>query len=101
MPRLPPGTTFVLGTGTHKYTARIPQANGRIRSVHFGHRDYEHYRDRVPASLGGQLWASRNHLDPVRRRNYRRRHEGILTQAGTPAIDVPYSAAWFSYHYLW
>lgn len=100
MPRLPKGTTFAMGRGHHKYTAVVPLQGG-TRRVHFGHRDYEHYKDRVPASMGGGRWSRKDHLDPQRRRNYRARHEGVRTSRGRRAIDVPYSPAWFSYHYLW
>lgn len=88
---------FVLGPGRYKYTAVLK--NGR--RVNFGARNYEHYKDTVPVSLGGGRWSHKNHNDSTRRANYRKRHEGIITKNGTPAFKVKLSPSWFSYHYLW
>lgn len=99
---LPPGTTFEIPLrGFKKYVARIPDAQtGRVVRVGFGDRRYEHYKDAVPVSLGGGRWAHRDHLDLHRRKLYRGRAAG---QRCGPrrCVDIPYSPAWFSYHYLW
>lgn len=94
---LPRGTRFVRGPGKYKYTAILP--NGK--RVNFGHRDYQHYRDSVPRSMGGGLWSSKNHGDSSRRANYRKRHSGVRTRSGERAYLKKYSPSWFSYHYLW
>lgn len=100
-PALPKGITFhVPPTGTKKYTATF-SSGGTIRRVSFGHRDYEHFRDAVPASLGGQRWKHKNHLDPARRKNYRQRHGALMCSDGRPCIAKRYSPAWFSYYFLW
>lgn len=65
-PALPKGTRFTYGPGNKKYTAILPSG----KKVSFGHRDYEHYKDSVPKSLGGGLWTKKNHLDKQRRANY-------------------------------
>lgn len=88
---------FVLGPGRYKYTAILKDG----RRVNFGHRDYQHYRDSVPKNKGGGRWSHKNHLDVVRRANYRKRHGGVLNKAGQPAYKVPLTPAWFSYYYLW
>ena len=79
------------GTYPHKYKVTLPDG----RTVSFGHQDYEQYKDRTPLKLYTA------HLDLARRRNYERRHRGILTKDGRRAVDVKYSPAWFSLRYLW
>lgn len=96
-PALPRGTRFVPGPGRYKYTAVLPSG----KRVHFGHRQYQHYRDAVPRSMGGGRYARLNHVDKARRRNYRARHAGVRTKSGRRAYTVRYSPSWFSYHFLW
>jgi hypothetical protein len=88
---------FERGPRRYKYTAVMDDG----RRVHFGHRDYEHYRDSVPKSMGGQLWSHKDHMDRRRRANYRKRHAGMITKDGRRAYRVKYSPSWFSYYYLW
>lgn len=88
---------FVRGKYPHKYTAIMDDGT----RVHFGHQDYEQYRDSVPPSMGGGKWSNRDHGDAGRRRNYRARHSGVKTKGGTPAYKKKYSPSWFSYHFLW
>lgn len=83
--------------GKHKYVAILP--NGK--RVRFGHRDYEHYKDQVPKRQGGGRWSHKDHGDAKRRKSYRARHGGLKCKDGRRCIDVKYSPAWFSYHYLW
>ena len=88
---------FEPGPGRYKYTAVLNDG----RHVNFGHRDYKHYRDGVPRSMGGGKWTHLNHNDKERRENYRARHSGVMTKEGKPAYQQKYSPAWFSYYYLW
>lgn len=88
---------FVRGPGRYKYTAILKDG----RKVNFGHKSYQQYKDSVPASMGGQLWSHKNHLDERRRESYRKRHSGVRTKSGKPAYQVKYSPSWFSYYYLW
>lgn len=88
---------FVLGPGRFKYTAILK--NGQ--RVNFGHRDYEHYRDSVPKSLGGKKWSHKDHGDIKRRKNYQLRHSKVRTASGKYAYQIKYSPSWFAYHYLW
>jgi hypothetical protein len=55
----------------------------------FGDKRYQHYFDK----LG--YYSNLNHLNKKRRDNYRRRAEGIGN------LDNPYSANFFSFHFLW
>lgn len=98
---LPKGTKFKRGSGRYKYTVVMPQSNGRTKTVHFGHRDYEHYKDSVPKSMGGGIWSHKDHGNKERRKNYRSRHGGVLNKDGKPAYKKKFTPAWFSYHYLW
>lgn len=100
-PRLPKGTTFFTpGSGVKKYIAIVPRAGGTLR-VSFGDQRYGHYKDQVPASMGGGEWSSLDHLDKDRRRRYRARHSAIKCKDGVRCVDVRFSPAWFSYHFLW
>ena len=96
-PSLAKGITFQKGPSKKKYTAILPTG----KHVHFGHRDYEHYKDSVPKHLGGGLWSHKDHLDPKRRKNYRKRHGGMKCKDGKQCITKRYSPAWFSYYFLW
>ena len=98
---LPRGTRFKRGPGRYKYTAVMPMKDGKTKTVHFGHRDYQHYQDRVPKNKGGKLWSHKDHKDRERMENYRKRHRGVLTKDGTPAYKKKYTPSWFSYHFLW
>ena len=69
--KLPKGIRFVEGPRKKKYTAILP--NGR--KVHFGHKDYQQYKDSVPIKLGGGIWSHLDHLDPKRRKNYQKRQQ--------------------------
>ena len=91
------GVRFEKGHDRYKYTAILP--NGK--RVHFGHKDYQHYKDSVPKNLGGGLWSKLDHNDKKRRDNYRKRHGGVLTKDGSKAYLKKYSPSWFSYYYLW
>lgn len=102
MPTLPADIRFRRGDGDKKYKATWTDAvSGRTRTVQFGARGYEHYRDSVPRAKGGGLWSKWDHLDRARRANYRARHAGMRCADGKRCIDKKYSPAWFSYHFLW
>lgn len=97
-PALPAGIRFkVPAKGRHKYVAIFPDG----RRVRFGHRDYEHFKDSVPPALGGGKWRRKDHDDPQRRRNYRKRHGAQRCADGRACVRIRYSPAWFSYNFLW
>lgn len=97
MPTLPKVSHFERGKYPHKYTAVMKDG----KRVHFGHQDYEHYRDSVPKGMGGGLWSHRDHRDEKRRKSYRARHGGIRSKSGRAAYRKKYTPSWFSYHLLW
>ena len=91
---------FVKGPRNYKYTAIIEKTreqrdNRGDKRVNFGDKRYEQYHDKIG------LYSKLDHNDKVRRANYRKRHSAIRKKDGRRAIDVKYSPAWFSYHYLW
>lgn len=79
-------STLAKGDGNKKYKVKVDG-----RTVQFGDRRYQHYKDVTPL----KLWSSLDHLDKKRRDRYRKRHgaQGFQNKVGSPA--------WFSWHYLW
>lgn len=69
----------VLKNGKHKYI------------LSFGDNRYQHFKDLI-----GE-WSHLDHLDKNRRKNYRKRHEGMSGKN----IYNPYKSAFWSYWYLW
>ena len=64
---------FERGPGEKKYTAHIKDnKTGKVRVLHFGHKDYEQFKDRTKIGL----YSSRNHGNKKRQRNYYNRHSG-------------------------
>ena len=64
---------FERGPGEKKYTAYIKDnKTGKVRMLHFGHKDYEQFKDRTKNGL----YSSRNHGNKKRQRNYYNRHSG-------------------------
>lgn len=98
---LPFGTRFIVPRlGAHKYMAVIPTGHGTTEKVRFGDPRYQQYKDSVPKKLGGGKWSHLDHLDKKRRESYLARASGQM--CGTKrCVDIPYTPAWFSYHYLW
>lgn len=76
------------GTGHKKYKVEIWNTHKKLRTVQFGDKRYEQYRDKTPL----KLYSHKNHNDLKRRSNYRKRHNYKKPK---------YSAGWFSLHYLW
>ena len=81
------------GTYPKKYKVVLydRKSGKKIKTVQFGHQDYEHYHDSTPL----KLYTKSNHGDKKRRDNYRSRH-------GTQGFqNKKYTPAWFSWYYLW
>lgn len=87
MPRL----KWSRGTNNKKYKVQLLYANGKTKTVQFGDKRYQQYKDRTPL----KLYTSKNHNDLKRRMNYRKRH------GAQGHYKKKYSPAWFSWHYLW
>jgi hypothetical protein len=96
-PSIPKVEYFKKGPRKYKYTAVMKDGS----KVNFGHKDYQHYKDQVPKKMGGGLWTHKNHGDSARRKNYRKRHGGMVCKDGSKCITHKYSPAWFSYYFLW
>lgn len=75
-----------------KYSAVLIRrdSSGREVHVHFGDKDYEHYKD----STGLGLYSNLDHRDLKRRAAYRLRHAKDV-RAGY------YSPGYFAMRYLW
>jgi len=64
---------FTRGKNKKKYTAYVKnKKTHKIRKLHFGHKDYQQYRDSTPL----KLYKHKNHGDIKRMRNYFSRHSG-------------------------
>ena len=82
---------WMRGTNNKKYKVVIHSKDGSKKTVQFGDKRYEHFKDTTPLKLYTRL----NHGDKKRRKNYRARHGASGYQT------VPFSPAWFSWNYLW
>ena len=89
-PSREPKLSWSPGSGTKKYRVELVWPNGKKRTVQFGDRRYQQYKDRTPL----HLFRDKNHLDTKRRELYRKRQLG----KGTPS---KYSAGYFALKYLW
>jgi hypothetical protein len=64
---------FKRGPRKKKYTAYVKnKKTKKIRIIHFGHKDYQQYKDRTPL----KLYKKKNHHTRKRMRNYYSRHSG-------------------------
>lgn len=79
------------GTGNKKYRVRISFKDGKVRTVQFGDKRYEQFKDKTPL----KFYSKKDHGDNERKRNYRARHGA---QGHHKKV---YSPAWFSWKYLW
>lgn len=91
--QFPDGTVAVWeeGPGNKKYKVTLYRNGQRWKSETFGDKRYQQYADQTPLGLYTDL----NHYDQKRRDNYRARHGAQGYQ------NNPYSASWFSWHFLW
>lgn len=77
------------GTGYKKYKVELYEKGEKIKTIQFGDKRYEHYKDSTPLKLYTHL----NHLDKERRKRYKNRHEKDR--------HVKYTAGWFADKFLW
>lgn len=93
------------GTGNKKYRAIVgegPRGEGRSRTIQFGDRRYEQYKD----STGLGLWTKKNHGDKTRRERYFLRHSGERSKRQAIAREIAksdgkYNAKILSHKFLW
>jgi hypothetical protein len=94
---------FKVGPGDKKYTAYVEnKKTKKVRVLHFGHKDYEQYKDRT--NLG--LYSSRNHGNKKRQENYYNRHSGEKNRRKAIEKEKKQSKGYYtpkilSHIYLW
>jgi hypothetical protein len=84
-----------------KYTAFVGDGE-KTRKIHFGHSDYEQYKD----TTGKGAFSSKNHLDTKRREAYFSRHSGTKNKADALRKEKnksggKYNAKILSHKFLW
>lgn len=79
---------FTIKKSTRQYKKYMAIFTSPKRTVHFGDKRYQQYRDSTPLGLYSHL----NHMDTTRRKRYYNRH-GKNAEL--------YSPKWFSHKYLW
>lgn len=77
------------GTGFKKYKVELYEKGEKIKTIQFGDKRYQHYKDVTPLKLYTHL----NHLDKERRKRYKTRHEKDR--------HTKYTAGWFADKFLW
>lgn len=77
------------GTGFKKYKVELYEKGEKIKTIQFGDKRYQHYKDVTPLKLYTHL----NHLDKDRRKRYKIRHEKDR--------HTKYTAGWFADKFLW
>ena len=70
-------------------------SNGRKKTVHFGDRKMEHFKDK------SGIWKSKDHGDEQRRKNYLSRSGGIKSKDGSLTKNDPFSPNYHSRRILW
>lgn len=81
--------TWSRGNSNKKYKVVILFKDGRKKTIQFGDKRYEQYKDSTPLKLYTRL----NHGDKERRRLYKCRHENNR--------HTKFTAGWFADKYLW
>lgn len=71
------------------------EKDGKKRTVHFGARSMEHFKDKTG------IWKSKDHGDATRRKSFRARMSGIIKKDGTKAVNDPFSPAYHALRILW
>ena len=94
---------FERGPNKKKYTAYVKnKKTKKVRKIHFGHTDYQQYRDRTP--LG--LYKHGNHCTRKRMQRYYSRHSGTKTRGKAIKKEKTkskflYTPKILSHIYLW
>tara|TARA_R100000805_G_C3594815_1_gene96139 strand:+ start:773 stop:1075 length:303 start_codon:yes stop_codon:yes gene_type:complete len=93
---------IVKATAKHKkYSAIVRnKTTKKERKINFGDDRYENFKDSTPL----KLYASKNHGDKKRRKNYFMRHSGVPTKAQAVAKEKAkgvYTPKLLSHIYLW
>jgi len=73
----------------------VVEKDGKKKTVHFGARKMEHFKDKTG------IWASKNHGDKDRRKNFLTRSAGIKNKSGGLTKDDPFSSNFHARKILW
>jgi hypothetical protein len=89
------------GTGTKKYKVTI-KGNGKTRTLQFGAKAFEHFKDSTPL----KLYKNKDHGDSKRRQNYFTRHSNEKTKAKALFKEMKQSGGKYtpkilSHKFLW
>ena len=79
-----------------KLMTRVKQSNGKIKIIHFGSENMQHYLDKT-----GLLPKKLNHSDEKRRQSYLKRSKGIKNKKNELVYLNPESANYHSIKVLW
>lgn len=83
---------FIIPKKTNKKYGAI-NPDGTI--TYFGDKRYQQYHDKIG------FYSNLDHNDKQRREKYRKRVRGIKNKQGKYTYKIPFTANWYSYHYLW
>ena len=99
---------FAKGPGAKKYKVWLrDKTTKNVRTLTFGAKGYEQFKDSTLKSKGGGLYTHKNHGDAKRRRAYFSRHSrGHARKAEAVAYEVRksrglYTPKLLSHIYLW
>lgn len=73
----------------------VVEKDGKKKTVHFGSRKMEHFKDRTG------IWKSKDHGDKDRRKNFLTRSAGIKNKSGGLTKDDPFSPNYHARRILW
>ena len=82
-------------TNPNKKLMVIVEKDGKKRTIHFGDRKMEHFKDK------SGIWKSKDHGDKERRKNYLSRSAGIKNKEGKLTKDDPFSPNYHARKILW
>ena len=86
-----------------KYAAKIKNnKTHKIRTINFGAKDYQQFKDRTPL----KLYSNQDHGDKQRQKNYYNRFSGTTNRGKAIALEKKksegyYNAKILSHEYLW
>lgn len=91
-----------IGTGNKKYKALIKQKDGKTRTIQFGSKTNEQYKDSTPL----KLYSKKDHNDKKRRQNYFNRFSGTKTKKEALEKEIKksngkYTAKILAFKLLW
>lgn len=83
------------GKGVFKYSVYVKDKNGNKKLIHYGNRNYQHFKDKIGA------YSHLDHGDPKRRKSYLARSGGIRNKEGKLTKDDKNSKNFWARKTLW